>query len=256
MNTIKVVFERDSVLLDSNNEVITYQMLPENVRKFFHQGMNGYAMDFYQEMFDSYYNNSYYEGGAEGDKMFQEWCLVIANTLKKDLPTTQLLFRNTNKYYDLPTNEEGFSEIPNDFDISTVILNKERKYLKVMFDWEATGVWGDYGAIELDWIPVRQETRDLITKFQKGMNSMDMDDDNTYTLAQKEQKAAYMLMSLQAAIELKEQLPQWTILLDNGGQYFDLPLVNNDPYALYCSEIPLGLKFEDVTINENVDFPA
>lgn len=256
MNTIKVVFERDRVLLDENNEVITYQMLPENTQRLFHSGMNGYNMDYYNEIFDSYYDHSYYESGAEGDKMFQEWCLISANDLKKQLPETTVLFRNTNKYYDLPTNEESFSEIQNHFDISTVILNKERKYLKVMFDWEATGVWGDYGDIELDWIPVRQETRNLIAKFQKGMDSMDIDYDSTYTQAQKEQKAAYILMSLQAAIELKEQLPDWTIFIDNGTQYFDLPLVNSDPYALYCSEIQPGLKLEDVKIHENVDFPA
>lgn len=253
MQTIKVVYTRESVLLDENNQTITYDMLPEHTRKIFNQGMNGHEMDFYQVIYDSYFppddddsdltlNTSFNENP---EKVYLEYCLVTASSLKKCLPNTTILFRNDNNYYHLPLDIEGFSEIPENFDISSVVLFPEKKRLKIMFDHESTGLWNYEGkSIPLEYVPVSDTTRNLITSFQQGLNSMEIPYDRDYTWDEEKQYAGHMVTGLIAAMALKTELPDWQILLYNADCYFALPL---NPYN-NCSEIMSDLRLDDVMI--------
>lgn len=255
MKIIKVVYERDRVLLDENNEIITYQMLPEQVKSILHLGMNGLDMEYYQEIHDSYFakldtelmnslkGTSFYQNS---DKTFHEFRLEAASQLKKLMPEIQVLFDNSKAYYDFPVDSQGFSEIPTDFDISSVILFTGEKKLKIMFDYEATGIWDFEGkCIPLEWVPCSQTTRDLITQFQHGLNCMRINYDNDYTDEENQESEDYMFMGLQAAIALKKELPDWQINFYNYGCYFDLPF---NPYN-NCSEITSDLVLEKVKRN-------
>lgn len=253
MQTIKVVYTREAVLLDEHDQIITYDMLPEPAQKFFVEGMNGHDMEFYQEIYDSYFppddddsdltlNNPFNE---DPEKVYCEWCLVTASRLKSVLPDTHIYFRNDNGYYNLPLNNEGFSEIPEDFDISSVILFSGKKRLKVMFDHEATGVWDYEGkSIPVEFVPVSQKTRDLITSFQKGLNDREIPYGRDYTFEEEKQYAEHMITGLIAAMALKAELPDWQILIYNPNCYFSLPL---NPYN-QCSEIMSDLRLEDVML--------
>lgn len=252
MNTIKVVYNRDKVLLDENNEIITYQMLPSSVTRLFNEGMNGYDMEYYQEVYDSYFikklaEETYFYGDPE--ITYQEFRFVTACYLKAELPETKILFKNNN-YYDFPIDNQGFSEIPKDFDISSMILSKGKKELKVMFDYESTGMWDYEGkSIPIDWIPVSQATRNLITQFQKGLNSMRIDYDNDYTKEENEEADSYMLIGLKGAIALKNELPEWNIYFYNYGQYFDLPIMDKGHDYSNCSEITKYLIAKKIAVN-------
>lgn len=253
MQTIKVVYTREAILLDENNHIITYDMLPENVKKLFTEGMNGHEMDFYLAVYDSYFpiedddsditiDTSFHENP---EKVYLEHCLVTACRLKELLPLTKILFRNDNGYYNLPVDNKGFSEIPEDFDISSVILFSGKKRLKVMFDHEATGVWDYEGkSIPLEFVPVSDTTRNLIIRFQKGLNNMDIPYNRDYTFEEEKQFAEHMVTGLVAAMALKAELPDWQILLYNYNCYFALPL---NPYN-NCSEIMSDLRLDDVMI--------
>lgn len=253
MQTIKVVYTRDAVLLDENNIIITYDMLPENARNIFNQGMNGYEMDFYQVVYDSYFppddDDSDLTLGTpfeeNPEKVYLEHCLVSASRLKQCLPDKKILFRNDNGFYPLPLDGEGFSEIPENFDISSVILFSGKKRLKVMFDHEATGIWDYEGkSIPLEYVPVSDTTRNLIATFQQGLNSMEIAYDREYTWEEEKQYAGHMVTGLVAAMALKAELPDWQILLYNPECYFALPL---NPYN-NCSEIMSDLRLDDVLI--------
>lgn len=255
MNTIKVVYERDKVLIDENNEIITYQMLPEQVRSIFHLGMNGLDMDYYQEVHDSYFakfdaelmnslkGSPFYQDSEEA---FHEFRLEAATQLKALLPNIKILFKNSQAYYDFPVDSDGFSEIPAGFDISSVILFKGEKKLKIMFDYEATGVWDFEGkCIPVEWVPCSQMTRDLISQFQRGLNSMRINYDNDYTYEENQESEQYILIGLKSAIALKKELPDWQINFYNYGCYFDLPF---NPYN-NCSEITPDLVLDNVKRN-------
>lgn len=253
MQTIKVVYTREAVLLDENNQTITYDMLPENAKKFFVEGMNGYEMDFYQEIYDSYFppddDDSDLTLGTHfhenPEQVYLTWCLITASRLKEVMPDTKILFRNDNGYYKLPVDNNGFSEIPEDFDISSVILFSGKKRLKVMFDHEATGVWDYEGkSIPVEYVPVSETARNLITRFQKGLNSMEIPYGRQYSWEEEKQYAEHMITGLVAAMALKAELPDWQILLYNQGCYFALPL---NPYN-NCSEIMSDLRLDDVLI--------
>lgn len=252
MKIIKVVYERDKVLLDENNDIIFYQMLPEPVRHIFHLGMNGHDMEYYQEIHDSYFakldvtlmnslkGSPFYQ---DSEETFHQFRLEAATQLKALLPEFQVLFHNSTAYYDFPVNSEGFSEIPAGFDISSVILFKGEKKLKIMFDYEATGIWNFEGkCIPLEWVPCSQTTRDLISQFQHGLNRMRINYEDDYTAEENQESENYMWIGLQAAIALKKELPDWQINFYNYGCYFDLPF---NPYN-NCSEITSDLVLENI----------
>lgn len=227
MKTIKVVFERDYILIDENNQPMHFNTLPKSIQdllyRFFPIDYIGKAdhEGYYQLIYDNYlYDNNEYIISSQ--TTFNQWRIITACKLKSIFPEYTILFKNEN-FYNLPLDEEGFSEIPKNFDISTVILFPHEKILKIMFDHEATGVL-DYNQGS---IPVSQSTRDLISQFQNGLNSIPIDYDEPYDaeFSEDEEKEyeSYMKIGMQAAIELKKELPQWTILFHNDSGYFDLP---------------------------------
>ena len=150
--------------------------------------------------------------------------LMCAWEFKKSFPQHEIYFYNENNYYDLETNEEGFSLIPNDFDISQHILVKGDRVLRVMFDWAATGVWNNDACIPLEWVPVSEKTKKLIDEFQSGLNKQRivMDEDDVLTDEEEKEAEYYLQLALDAAIAIKKELPHWKIEIYNDGQY-DLP---------------------------------
>ena len=89
-------------------------------------------------------------------------------------------------------------------------------------------------------VPCSQYTRDLISQFQSGLNSMRIPYDDDFTPEEELESDNYMKIGLQAAISLKKDLPDWTILFYNYGSYFDLPLDDDNN-----SEITSDLSFEN-----------
>lgn len=226
MKTIKVVFERDYILIDENNQPMPFSTLSKSIQdlvySFFYIGTINHE-DYYQQIYDSY-SPSNSEDLSFFQKTFHQWRLTTACDLKSLLPEYTILFKNES-FYNLFVDEEGFSEIPNDFDISTVILFPHEKTLKIMFDYEATGVWdSEQQSIPVSWLPVSQSTRDLISQFQNSLNDMRIPYDDEFTEEEQKEYESYMKIGMQAAIELKKELPQWTILFHNYDMFFDLPV--------------------------------
>lgn len=156
------------------------------------------------------------------DKVMQHR-LAVAYEFKKLLPQMNVYFYNEENYYDIDVNEEGFSLIENGFDISKHILNED-KYLRIMFDWESTGVWNDGACIPLEWVPVSESTKNLVKEFQNGLNKQRiiMDEDDVLTDDEEKEIDYYSQLGLDAAIAIKKELPDWKIEIYNDGQY-DLP---------------------------------
>lgn len=244
MQTIKVVYEREHILLDENNQAIDLNSLPHIVKDNFYQIFSFGSPDdfsYYQEIYDSYFSDNYPYSQEESINSFNQWILITACELKTLLPETKILFKNTNQYYQLPVDENFFSEIPLNFDISTIVLLTGQKKLRVMFDYEATGVWDSQGcSIPVEWVPCSQSTRNLISQFQLGLNRMRIPYDDDFTPEEELESDNYMKIGLQAAISLKKDLPDWTILFYNYGSYFDLPLDDDNN-----SEITSDLSFEN-----------
>lgn len=245
MQTIKVVYERDHILLNEDNQVVDLNSLPQIVKDNFYKLFSfGSPDDFshYQEIYDSYYSDEYPYSEEQSIKSLNEWILTTAVELKTLLPETKILFKNTHQYYQLPVDENSFSEVPLNFDISSVILFTGEKKLRVMFDYEATGVWDSQGcSIPVEWVPCSQYTRDLISQFQSGLNSMRIPYDDDFTPEEELESHNYMKIGIQAALALKKDLPEWNIIFYNYGSYFDLPV---DEY--HNSEIKLDLNIEQL----------
>ena len=245
MQTIKVVYERDYILLDANNQVIHLSSLPQIVKDNSYKVFSfDYSTDlkYYQEIYDSYFPKTdfHFNSSELSEKTFNQWILLTAIELKNLLPETKILFKNNRQYYNLPIDENSFSEMPLNFDVSSVILLNDEKTIKVMFDYEATGVWDCDGVcIPVEWVPCSQSTRDLISQFQSGLNGMRIPYDDDFSPEEELESDSYMKIGIQAALALKKDLPEWTILFHNYGSYFDLPV---DEY--HNSEIKIDLNIE------------
>ena len=152
--------------------------------------------------------------------------LSTAYEFKRVFPQYSVYFFNEDHYYQLPVNEQGYSEITPNFDIAQHILLKGEKHLRVMFDWEATGLWDYRGrCIPLEWVPISENTRQLVAEFQKGLNKQRIimdDSDAPLSEEEEEEIALYDQLALNAAYAIKKELPDWTIEIYNKGLY-ELP---------------------------------
>lgn len=218
MKSLYFVYDKNAIVLNSNGQSISIQdfnFSPENI----YVASNALMTEDKQNYLDILESFSFNE--------LMEQRLSAAYDFKNLFPEFSVFFFNEQNYYDISVNENGFSEISADFDIAQHILLKGEKRLRVMFDWEATGLWDYQGrCIPLEWVPISENTRKMVMNFQKGLNKQRIimsDSDAPLSSEEEEEINLYDKLALEAAYAIKQELSDWTIEIYNAGLYEDLP---------------------------------
>jgi hypothetical protein len=233
MATYKVIFGLDRVIEDENGCIIKSEdlILPEKHKYF---GSQHYLNEL--ENYRDNYQDIIASRELEEIMLDRLQCAV---DLKEIYPQSTVVFYNQENFFPLAVDENGFSTIYENFKIADYALS-QHKELRIMFDYGTNGLWDHRGAnIPYDWIPASHTVRDLLTAFAKGLDSMRIPDDVDFTSDEEKEADEYMDLGMQAAILLKNELPDWKITFHNYGQYYLLPL---DEY-------------NDSEIIVNMDFP-
>lgn len=213
MKKIKVVYNIDTILTDENNQVISYSagMFPTGMLYEINWLMSECTLEEYQS---SYRDMSL--------RQIMKTRLDIADELKRVYPEAEISFYNPDSYYPMPVDEQGFSVIPQGFSISQYIL-ADTKMVRVMFDYCASGIWdSDGSSVPLEWLPVSEATRELIDRFQRGLDTLPSHEKGT----PEEERFADQCMGLGflGACNIKKELPEWKVNFYNYGSYYDLPV--------------------------------
>lgn len=239
-NEINVVYEANKILTDENGKALTeeqLQSITECSALICNSLINESLEDYQQHLKDSPFE----------ELMLHK--LLLAYRFKQKFPDKKVTFSNTNDFYNLTTDSMGLAVINESFKLSEHAFKGFSKEIKVMFDYCATGLWGDQGSLDLDMVAMSETTKELITKFQRGLDSMRIPYDDDFTQEEEEEADSYMDLGLQGAIALKKDLPDWKIVFYNYGSYYDLPILEWD-----CSEITVDMKFENIKRNAQVKF--
>lgn len=92
------------------------------------------------------------------------------------------------------------------------------KYVRVMCDYYADGIWDSNGAAcDVSELPVTQDVQDRVLAWQ-----VNYDQNDWYTEPTEDWTKAHMEEGHKIALEIKRQLPDWTVKLYNEG-YMNLP---------------------------------
>ena len=239
-NEINVVYEQRKILTDENGQALTeeqLQSITECSALICHSLLNESLEDYQKHLKDFPFEQL----------MFHK--LVLAYRFKQKFPDKKVTFSNTNNFYNLPTDIMGLAEIDDNFVLSDYTFTGFNKEIKVMFDYCSTGLWGDQGSLDLDMVAMSDTTKDLINKFQRGLDSMRIPYDDDFSEEEEREADSYMDLGLKGVIALKKELPEWKIMFYNYGSYYDLPISEWD-----CSEITLDMQFENINRNNEVKF--
>lgn len=240
MKEINIVYSKDNILIDENGNSITAKVL-ESIKEcsalISHSLVNESLEDYRQHLEDLPFEQL----------MFHK--LVLAYRFKQNFPDKKVTFSNTNNFYNLPTDSMGLAEVDNNFVLSDYAFTGFSKEIKVMFDYCSTGLWSDQGSLDWDMVAMSDATKDLIKKFQYGLDSMRIPYEDDFSEEEERESDSYMDSGLKGAIALKKELPDWKIMFYNYGSYYDLPIVEWD-----CSEITLDMQFETIKRNNEVKF--
>lgn len=136
---------------------------------------------------------------------------------------------------------------------------REEKYIKVMFDYCSSGVWLKSGSnAEVEDFPLSVELQEKITRWVRNYDTaasyhMDLDikypdkdkmPDNVCVAMEKLKDACehYFIKSVEIAIEIKKELPDWTVVIFNEYDNLGLPFSTDD----YTSEITADYQLPDL----------